>query len=147
MIKRRNPIPRISAKKLGKLRDKEPFKAIRKCKRRKHAKPPNGLTFPGALDPRSKRWENGREELRGADKNKRRAEIFERAGGRCEEILAVSFIPVLITRRCPNLATEWSHKPCIHIGIGNGHGRGFKCDSISCGIASCKSCHQKFHGG
>lgn len=133
MIKRRKPIPRRS-------------------KKRKYSKPPNGLTFPGALDPRSRRYPDGREELRGKDKSNRRAEIFERAAGMCEKSFGSIglnsegqvFYGRIITL-CPNRAAEWSHQPCIHIGVGNGHGRGFKCDAMSCGIASCAECHRKAH--
>lgn len=122
-------------------------------KKHKFAKPPNGLTFPGALDPRSRRYPDGREELRGADKSKRRVEIFERAGQYCEEVIRCQLSEcneggkAWHTYRCPNKPTEWSHKPCIHIKVGNGHGRGFKCDALTCGIASCKECHDRFHAG
>lgn len=77
--------------------------------------------------------------LHGEARSKRRAEIFERAGGRCEEVTSISFIPVLITKRCPNRATEWSHTR---------HGAN-KCDCLDprCSIASCAECHKRRHAG
>lgn len=101
-----------------------------------------------------------RERLHGAARSARRAEIFERAGGRCEEQVIVSWVttgytihgdygstPVYehipIRERCPNRATEWSHKR---------HGSN-KCDCYSptakdaCSIASCSDCHRKRHAG
>jgi hypothetical protein len=79
---------------------------------------------------------------RKADIDKRRAEVFERAGGRCEEILPAIVAPfsrktLMAARRCPNRATEWSHKK---------HAAN-KCDCLSpdCNIASCHECHIKRH--
>lgn len=108
--------------------------------------------IPRRSKRKSRIYPDGREELRGADKSNRHDEIFERAGGRCEEIKKYRLQPFCMSpsfkveRRCNAPATEWSHKPCIHIKVGNGHGRGFKCDAMSCGIASCRECHKKAHG-
>jgi hypothetical protein len=78
--------------------------------------------------------------LHGKAREARRAEVFERAGGRCEEIIeatlaAFPWCPVTV--RCPNRATEWSHKK---------HAAN-KCDCLSpdCNIASCHECHVKRH--
>src|ERR1051325_3906160 len=75
-----------------------------------------------------------RERLHGEARSKRRAEIFERAGGRCEELIGepLSTVPtkdgvMVIKFRCNRPATEWSHKR---------HGAN-KCDCMQCGIASC----------
>jgi hypothetical protein len=80
--------------------------------------------------------------LHGAARDKRRAEVFERAGGRCEERTTYfSWIPgvgeALISDRCPRPATEWSHKK---------HAAN-KCDCFSsdCNIASCHECHVRRH--
>ena len=73
-----------------------------------------------------------RERLHGTAREKRRAEIFERAGGRCEEIEHLGFG---YGKRCGRPATEWSHKQ---------HGPR-KCDCMDCGIASCSACHRKRH--
>ena len=72
--------------------------------------------------------------------HKRRAEIFERAGGRCEEeirrfVYATSGDNYYQRYRCANRATEWSHKR---------HGAN-KCDCMDCGIASCRECHARRH--
>lgn len=79
--------------------------------------------------------------LRGRDRVVRRAEIFERAGGRCEEEKEVhtwndnALYHEIEYQRCFNQATEWSHKQ---------HGQR-KCDCMECGIASCADCHRKRH--
>jgi hypothetical protein len=80
--------------------------------------------------------------LRGVARDKRRVEVFERAGGRCEERISwKGWIhgagEVLVSDRCPNRATEWSHMR---------HGSN-KCDCLSpkCNIASCHECHVKRH--
>lgn len=82
-----------------------------------------------------------RERLYGAAKAKRRAEIFERAGGRCEELIEVrTMFPThdcISYFRCRNRATEWSHIK---------HGPR-KCDCMACGIASCTECHKRRHNG
>jgi len=83
--------------------------------------------------------------LYGAERDKRRAEVFQRAGGRCEE-MRTSYVthyeatpPYSIFEpvRCPNRATEWSHMR---------HGAN-KCDCLDprCNIASCSTCHAKRH--
>lgn len=137
----------------------KPRKPIRKHKlRQAHWNP-----VPGALDKGSHFTKDKREKLFGVDKIARRMEIFERSGGRCEARHLGSFVnisgdgervqaeyrcfrPIVFEDEQPN-SMEWSHKKCIHIGVGNGHGRGFKCDALSCGEASCKQCHRDFHGG
>lgn len=78
--------------------------------------------------------------LYGKAREQRRTEIFERAGGRCEEIwgfvaLPTSEGPLILSARCKNPATEWSHKR---------HGSN-KCDCLECGIASCSECHRRRH--
>ena len=81
--------------------------------------------------------------LYGSARDKRRAEVFERAGGRCEEMIPVADNGDLSWGRvrCLNRATEWSHSK---------HGAR-KCDCYSptakgaCSIASCTECHQKRH--
>lgn len=78
--------------------------------------------------------------LHGAARQKRRAEIFDRAGGMCEDWLATAVLDIndehrLYGIRCHNRATEWSHKK---------HGAR-KCDCMDCGIASCAECHRKRH--
>jgi hypothetical protein len=82
--------------------------------------------------------------LHGAARDKRRAEVFERAGGRCEEQLTSHALSspghwAVITSRCPNRATEWSHMR---------HGSN-KCDCLDprCNIASCHECHVRRHAG
>lgn len=83
--------------------------------------------------------------LHGAARDKRRAEVFERAGGRCEELKALTYsrvdgLPEIVVR-CSNRATQWSHKR---------HAAN-KCDCYSptaqgaCSIASCDECHKKRH--
>ena len=153
-LKRHTPVKKVSASRLKELAGKKVWSTIRvNRKKHKFANPANGLAIPGALDKRSRRWPNGREELRGKDKEKRRAEIFERAGDRCEELIGEPIVtvqttegPVGIYFRCNRPATEWMHQPCIHLKVGNGHGRGFKCDSASCGKAGCTDCHKRAHG-
>ena len=98
-----------------------------------------------------------RERLYGAERSARRAEIFERAGGRCEDVtgeMIAEHKGVGLYFRCGapiNLGTydpatnprgmEWSHKR---------HGAN-KCDCYSptaqdaCSIASCHTCHVKRH--
>jgi len=79
--------------------------------------------------------------LYGAERSARRAEIFERSGGRCEEkrVLPSNWPPY--DHRCNQPITwesmEWSHKR---------HGCN-KCDCMECGIASCADCHRKRHAG
>jgi len=82
--------------------------------------------------------------LYGAERMKRRDEIFARAGGRCEEILGrpSAFYPGFIYKfRCPNPATQWSHA----------RHNSNKCDCYSpiaqgaCSIASCDGCHEHRH--
>ena len=77
--------------------------------------------------------------LYGAAREKRRAEIFERAGGRCEEqvwnVQGMQGVYQWGFYRCRNYATEWSHKR---------HGAN-KCDCMDCGIASCRECHARRH--
>ncbi len=84
--------------------------------------------------------------LHGKAREQRRAEVFERAGGRCEEKYP-AMVPSIggdlngewMIVRCPNRATEWSHIR---------HGSN-KCDCFSpdCNIASCHECHRKRHAG
>lgn len=82
-----------------------------------------------------------RERLTGKAREKRRAEIFERAGRYCEEIIRCQLPEcneggkAWHTFRCPNPPTEWSHKK---------HGAR-KCDCLDCGIASCRECHNRKH--
>ena len=79
--------------------------------------------------------------LYGKAREQRRAEIFARAGGRCEERiphrLYNGFYFMDTTRQCGRPATEWSHMR---------HGA-HKCDCLSpkCSIASCEECHKKRH--
>jgi len=93
--------------------------------------------------------------LYGAERMKRRDEIFARAGGRCEEMVVVAtwgdpFIEAIFgpntfraVIRCPNRATQWSHAK--HAAR--------KCDCYSptsigaCSIASCDGCHERRHAG
>jgi hypothetical protein len=117
---------------------------------RRTKKPVPGKREPWMLDPRSRVFDDGRQELRGIDKENRREEIFERAGNRCEDTVLLPVVDGMFVRpevRCYMPATEWSHMPCKHSKVGNGHGRGFKCDAMSCGIASCKKCHERLHAG
>jgi hypothetical protein len=84
---------------------------------------------------------------RKSDIDKRRAEVFERAGGRCEEWIVIGpdyvegFGACNKMKRCPNRATQWSHAK--HAAR--------KCDCYSptaagaCSIASCEDCHTKRH--
>lgn len=68
----------------------------------------------------------------------RRAEIFERAKGRCEEMIGWGDGKrIAVYLRCPNRATEWSHAR---------HGAN-KCDCLNpaCSIASCAACHRRRH--
>ena len=90
-----------------------------------------------------------RERLSGEARTARRREIFERANGRCEEVISWStetqasygngtyghVIAHHFKTRCQNKATEWSHFR---------HGAN-KCDHLNCGIASCKACHDRRH--
>lgn len=83
--------------------------------------------------------------LHGKAREKRRAEIFARAGGRCEEMVDRTVFSASMRgpwydtfrerQRCNAPATEWSHKK---------HGAR-KCDCLDCGIASCADCHRKRH--
>lgn len=84
--------------------------------------------------------------LYGKAREARRAEIFERAGGRCEEIIYCTMPECQPARlyhnwKCTKLATEWSHAR---------HGAN-QCDCYSptsvgaCSIASCSECHRKRH--
>lgn len=74
-------------------------------------------------------------------REQRRAEIFARAGGRCEERVTYygPFEGQTFMGRCMNKATEWSHAR---------HGAN-KCDCLDpkCSIASCTECHRKRHAG
>lgn len=81
--------------------------------------------------------------LYGAERMKRRAEIFARAGRYCEEIIRCPLpecneggVPWHVYR-CPNPPTEWSHAK---------HGSN-KCDCTNpaCNWASCTDCHRKRH--
>jgi hypothetical protein len=123
---------------------------------RRSKKPVAGKREPWMLDERSRVFPDGRQELRGIDRSNRRHEVFVRSEGRCEEtVLRIvnrgTFLERHMALRCNRPITEqsmhWSHQPCIHTGVGNGHGRGFKCDAMSCGIASCKKCHERLHAG
>lgn len=73
------------------------------------------------------------------EKAKRRAEIFARAGGRCQELVPVRDYEgyVLYWKRCYRRATDWSHKK--HASK--------KCDCMDCGTDSCHECHMKRHAG
>lgn len=122
------------------------------AKKTKKKTPIRSKPYEGALDKRSHWTASGNLKLFGKDKSAMRERIFSRAGGRCEEQGKLRYgvegmpqhaIPFV---RCTRAATEWSHKPCIHIKAGSGHGQGFKCDAAECGIASCTACHQKAHG-
>jgi len=91
------------------------------------------------------------ETLRGAAKQSRRWALFERSGGRCEEMLQFTRYACLpgsleLARaagtmfiRCNATITwesmEWSHKR---------HGI-HRCDCMECGIASCRACHARRH--
>ena len=103
---------------------------------------------PRAIHSERSGGEHKRVRLYGKAREARRAEVFERAGGRCEEIITVQrnvswnrwhpyFVPT--QERCPNRATEWSHRK---------HAAN-KCDCFSpdCSIASCHACHVKRHAG
>lgn len=74
--------------------------------------------------------------LHGKARSQRRLEIFTRAGWRCETYL-MNRGDLSSLARCPNPATEWSHRR---------HGP-HKCDCLDprCSIASCADCHQKIH--
>lgn len=78
-----------------------------------------------------------RERLYGKARERRRADIFERAGGRCEDTIhTIAFGEgCMVDVRCTNRATEWSNMR---------HGAN-KCDCMECGIASCHECHVKRH--
>lgn len=85
---------------------------------------------------------HARVRLYGKERAKRREEIFERAGGRCEETYALHFsgfedISLVPYVRCNAMATEWSHLR---------HGAN-KCDCLDprCNWASCSDCHTKRH--
>ena len=130
-----------------KTRLKRSTKPIRKVSKRKSLR-----QLPWMGDPRSRVFADGRQELRGKDKAYRRLEIFLRADGKCEEIIYCKLPgcqPAIAYHnwRCHNVPTEWSHIQCKHSKVGSGHGRGFKCDALECGIASCKACHERRHGG
>lgn len=84
--------------------------------------------------------------LRGKAKTERRRDIFERSGGRCEQMIPLRYntclhfgLPIGTTERCWKRITwdsmEWSH---------NRHAAN-KCDCMECGIASCKECHARRH--
>jgi hypothetical protein len=87
---------------------------------------------------------HNRVRLYGPAREKRRAEIFARAGGRCEETFH-EIVPSIggdlngewMLVRCPNRATQWSHKK---------HSAN-KCDCLDpkCSIASCDGCHERRH--
>lgn len=111
-----------------------PFPVRRKSRKpRKDAGHKIGRPAPG---------EHGGPLLSGKARSDRRAEIFERAYGQCEEWFPFPDVPGSETR-CPNLATEWSHRQ---------HGAN-KCDCYSpdakgaCSIASCSDCHQNGRHG
>lgn len=132
----------------------KPKKKIAPHKKRSTT-PIRSKPFEGRLDKRSHWTASGNLKLYGADKEAMRAQIFERAGGRCEGVEVVKQwcqdpyrAPVLLESEefCGAPATEWSHKPCVHIKVGSGHGQGFKCDSELCGAAECERCHRKSHG-
>lgn len=120
-------------------------------RKKRSTTPIRSTPFEGRLDKLSHWTASGNLKLYGDDKIAMRARIFERAGGRCEEMVfrpyAVRGDSVRFTdMRCPNAATEWSHRPCVHIKVGSGHGQGFKCDSDLCGAAECERCHRNSHG-
>jgi hypothetical protein len=134
----RTPIRRISAKRLAELGGVMPFSSIR-TKRKKAA----WNRLPEWIDPRSKLFPGGRQELHGADKTARRRELFERSDGRCEAktmTTGIVYQGIEFYFRCNRPITwelmEWSHEK---------HGRGKRDDSMAGGIASCKPCHRAVH--
>lgn len=114
-------------------------------RKKRSTTPIRSKPFEGRLDKRSHWTASGNLKLFGNDKKAMRRVIFLRAYDRCEAIVSMDFMPEQ-TKRCPNAAWEWSHKPCIHIKTGSGHGQGFKCDSELCGAAECGRCHRNSHG-
>lgn len=134
----RTPIRRISSKRLAQ-RGGKVFSTIQK-----RGKPPVKRKTPRAVHSERTAHITGHRRIRlyGKAREQRRAEIFARAEGRCEERIEIGhfegedgnpFLPVF--KRCPNSPTEWSHKK---------HGAR-KCDCMECGIASCTECHKKRH--
>jgi len=112
----------------------------------RYARIPRKRKTPRAVHSERTEHVTGHKRVRlyGKAREQRRAEIFARAGGRCEEIIEIRFTGVLgypssNFMRCPNRATEWSHIK---------HGPR-KCDCLSpnCNIASCHECHVKRHAG
>ena len=107
----------------------------------RYARIPRKRSTPRVIHP-ERSGGHLRVRLHGKAREKRRAEVFERAGGRCEEMLLALSLPEAIafgslTYRCNNKATEWSHMR---------HGSN-KCDCLDplCNIASCTECHRKRH--
>lgn len=120
-------------------------------RKKRSTTPIRSKPFEGRLDKRSHWTASGNLKLFGKDKSAMRERIFERAYGWCQErtpevVMNICGIDVHTTDKCHNRATEWSHKPCIHIKVGSGHGQGFKCDSDLCGAAECERCHRNSHG-
>ena len=135
----RTPIRRISSKRLAQMGGKA-FSTIQK-----RTKPPAKRKTPRAVHSERTAHITGHKRIRlyGNAREQRRAEIFARAGGRCEEMVwsvqgmagnyKWGFYP------CRNYATEWSHLK---------HGPN-KCDCLDpkCSIASCTECHRRRHAG
>lgn len=97
---------------------------------------------PRVIHPERSDTFHKRVRLYGEARSKRRAEVFARAKGRCEEQVKVKLFEGVVVeafeiRRCHRRATQWSHMK---------HGAR-KCDCLdpNCNIASCDECHDKRH--
>jgi hypothetical protein len=127
-----------------------------KAKPRKTRVKPKRET-PRTIHPERSGSGHKRERLHGKAREQRRAEIFARSGGRCEELTGDPIVvvqtqagPIGIYFSCNRRINSGTYDPSYNPhGMEWSHNRhaANKCDCMACGIASCHDCHVKRHAG